>query len=102
MKICIAFFCSDCNITSDDLIQLLEILAESKASYPDLCSRLVFWSLDNNKIDDRGVSELMNYATSLFPNLGKDADDDGVDLGGNPVSKEMVDMLEKQLHPHMW
>ena len=35
--------CCDCDITSDDLIQLLEILAKSKVSYPDLCHELSTW-----------------------------------------------------------
>ena len=94
-------YCRDCNITSDDLMQLLEIIAKSKVSCPDLCNQLQILDLDDNKIDDRGVSALLHHAPSLFPDLGKDYDDYGVYLDGNPVSKEMVEMLEKQIHPHM-
>ena len=92
----ICLHCCDCNITSDDLILLLEIIARSKASYPDICSQLSIWHLDNNKIDDRGVSKLVYYVPSLFPCLGKGGDDD-VCLDGNPVSREMVEKLEQKL-----
>ena len=89
----------DCNITSDDLIRLLDIIAESKVSYPDLCNKLHSWGLDDNKINDRGVTALTDHVTSLFPNLGKEDKDNGVHLDGNPVSMERVKILEKMLHP---
>ena len=94
--------CCDCNITSDDLILLLEIIARSKASYPDICSDLSIWYLDNNKIDDKGVSELVHYVPSLFPSLGEGGDDDDVCLDGNPISSEMVEKLNQKLHSLHW
>ena len=63
--------CEDCDITSDDLIQLLEILAKSKISCPVLCNKLLLWQLNNNRIDDRCVSELVRHVPSLFPSLGE-------------------------------
>ena len=87
--------CCNCGITSDDLIQLLEILAKSKVSYPDLCHELLTWDLDNNKIDDRGVSELVHHVPSLFPSLGEDIGN--VFLNGNPVSSEMEEKLKQKL-----
>ena len=92
--------CRDCNITCDDLIKLFEILDQSKVSYPDHCSHLLSWNLDYNKIDDRGIFSLVHNVASLFPSLGKDGE--GVELDGNPVSKEMVEMLRKKLYSLMW
>ena len=94
--------CNDCNITSDDFIQLLEILSKSKASYPDLGSELREWGLDNNKIDDSCVSALMHHVPSLFPSLGTNEREFGIYLDGNPISEELLDMLDEELRPLKW
>ena len=58
----------DCDITSDDLIQLLDKLTQLKSSLPSLCSNLREWNLANNQLDDgRGLSVLEQRLPSLFP-----------------------------------
>ena len=86
----------NCGITSDDLKQLFDKLSQLKSSSPSLCSKLETWYLDNNEIDDSGVSELMDLLPSLFPRLGCGSLD-GIRLRNNPVSSEMEKMLEEEL-----
>ena len=56
-----------CDITSDDLIQLLDKLTQLKSSSPSLCSNLGEWNLVNNQLDGRGLSVLEQRLPSLFP-----------------------------------
>ena len=91
----IFLYTRDCSITSDDLFQLIEIFVDKST----ILNELLLWSLDNNEIDDRGVSALMQHIPSLFPLLGKECDDYGVHLDGNPVSRKMVVRLDEMLHP---
>ena len=58
---------SNCEITSDDLRQLFEILKSSLLCKP--CSKLQLWDLHDNKINDDGVSALIEHLPSLFPSL---------------------------------
>ena len=88
-----SFFTRDCGITSDDLIQLLSQL---KSSSPNLCSKLETWFLENNQIDDNGVSALMDHLPSLFPYLWCKKYRD-ISLANNPVSSEMMERLEEEL-----
>ena len=83
---------SDCGITSDDLLLLLDKhkLTQLKSSSPSLCSKLESWSLNRNRIDDNGVYGLINHLPSLFPCLD-------CDLRGNPVSREVKTKLEKEI-----
>ena len=93
----------NCDVTSDDLVQLLDVLSRSKTLSPYLYSEVTFWELDYNEIDDRGVSALMHHVLSLFHSLGKaNYGSYAVSLNGNPVSSEMVEMLEKKLRPLKW
>ena len=94
-------YCEDCDITSDDLILLLTIIAKSKESHPGLCEWLEHWDLSNNEIDDRGVSELVHHVPSLFPGLFF-SDNDDVCLDGNPVSSEVVEKLKQKLRSLRW
>ena len=55
----------DCGITSDDLIWLLDKL---KSSSPGFCSELSEWELEDNQIDGRGVSALIDHLP-LLPHL---------------------------------
>ena len=87
-------FCSDCGITSDDLILLLDKLTQLKSSSPSLCSKLGTWNLDNNAIDDRGVSYLISHLSSLLPNMGNLR---GISVDRNKVSKEVETRLEEEL-----
>ena len=58
----------DCDITSDDLILLLDKLTQLKSSSPNLCSDLEIWNLRNNQLDDGiGWSVLEQHLPSLFP-----------------------------------
>ena len=84
--------CYNCNITSDDFIQLLVILSKSNTSYP-----LESWNLEDNTIDDNGLSELLHHMPSLFPSMGNSYDTE-VYLEGNPISAEMLDKLEQSLY----
>ena len=81
----------DCGITSDDLIQLLDKL---KSSTPGLCSKLIKWNLQDNQIDGRGVSVLMDHLP-LLPCLGFDI----CSLSNNPVihNSEVMERLEEEL-----
>lgn len=92
----------DCNITSDDIIQLLEIIAKSKVSCPDLCSQLKSWNLGDNRIDDRGVSVLIDHVSFLFPCVVMDRENYGINLDGNRVSGETVRMLEEKLNRYYY
>ena len=80
----------NCGITSDDLIQLFEILKSSFVCKP--CSKLQLWHLHDNKIDGDGVSALFEHLPSLFPSLCD------IDLSNNLiVSREMKERLDEEL-----
>ena len=94
-----------CGISSSDLNQLLDKLLKLKSSgATKLCGNLGHWCLYGNKIDDKGVSALIEYRPStLFPRLegaNKDTSEFSSDLnlGGNPVSNEMISILNKELN----
>ena len=88
----------DCDITSDDLICLLDRLTQLKSSSPNLCSKLEVWDLQNNLINDSGASALIEYLPSLFPRLGCNKYySEGVFLHNNPVSGEMMKRLKEEL-----
>ena len=88
---------NDCGITSDDLMWLLDKLAEFKSSCPSFCSRLRFWSLCSNQIDDEGAYALISHQPSLFPDVGYL--DPGIYIDNNPVSGEMMEVLKGRLKP---
>ena len=91
---------SNCEITSDDLIQLLRTLSSLKSSSPSLCSELNVWALDNNAVSDSGVSALIEHLPSLFPKLGCGGLS-SVYLRDNPaISIDMKKTLEKELRRH--
>ena len=83
----------ECQISSDDLQQLFRQLQVTKlSSFLTPCSKLQYWCLDNNNIDDRGILSLMNHLSSLFPRLG-----DGVggvffdqSFTSNPISYDVI------------
>ena len=82
----------DCGITSDDLIWLLQSLS------PGLCSELDAWDLQDNEIDGRGVSALMDHLPQ-FPRLWCI---EGIAincLSNNPVTYDdkMMDRLWEEL-----
>ena len=78
----------ECGITSGDLKLLLDKLKSLPHSY---FSELAVWFLNDNEIDDSGVSALMDDHPSMFPSLRY------VDLMNNPVSGEMKERLLKEL-----
>ena len=90
-----------CGITSDDLIWLLGRL---KSSSPGLCSELKGWHLQDNQIDGRGVSALMDHLPSLFPHLWCDKfrSEFILPFFNNPVihNKEMMERLKEELTRH--
>ena len=55
---------SDCGITSDDLKQLIDRLAQLKLSSPSHFSKLELWELYNNEVDDSDVSSLKEHLPS--------------------------------------
>ena len=88
---------SDCGITSDDLIWLLSKL---KSSSPGLCSMLEQWHLEDNQIDGRGVSALMDHLPSLLLRLGcGEQSFDIRSLSNNPVihDSEVMERLKEEL-----
>ena len=79
--------CQSCGITSNDFEQLLILLSELKLKLPYLNG----WRLNDNDIDDRGVSALIQHL-SIFPKLR------GVGLVGNTrVSPGMLKTLKENL-----
>ena len=88
---------SDCDITSDDLIWLIDRLNQLKSLSPNLCSKLVSWDLENNLLDDRGVSALIDHLPSLFPYIMACKKFYGINLNDNPISSEMKKILEEEL-----
>ena len=86
-----------CGITSDDFIWLLNKLTQLKSSSFNHCSKLETWHLENNLLDDIGVSALINHLPSLFPRLTcKPFRFHSTSLHGNPVSSEMKKRLEEE------
>ena len=83
-------FSSHCGITSDDLKQLLEHLTNYK-DLPNLTSsKLGYWDLSINEIDDDGAIVLVDHLPSLFPNLGCCYIGSGVNFSGNHISSEIM------------
>ena len=91
-------FSSHCRITSDDLEQILDKLAQIKVSSPSVCNRLMCWNLSNNEIDDSGASVLLDHLPLLFPHVGYTVI--GVFLDDNPVSSEMMRRMEEEMQRH--
>ena len=91
--------CRCCNLTSGDLKCLFDHLSELKSSCPRFRGRLQTWGLGNNRIDDHGVTALMENLPSLFPYLGRKYDN-GVSLAYNPVSMKMVRKLKDEMKEH--
>ena len=112
-------YTNNCEITSDDLIQLFHSLSSLKSSPPShctrqrfriscdgtpspvelcLCSKLRTWRLSNNAISDSGVSALIEHLPLLFPILGCDVIIGEVRLTNNPaVSSDMKEKLKEEL-----
>ena len=80
-----------CGITSNDFKQLLALLTDLKLS-SEICSHLRQWNLEDNKIDDRGVTDLIEHIPNLFPALGPNAHE--IRLNNNPVSDEVLEWLQ--------
>ena len=95
----------NCEITSSELAQLLDKLCQLKASLPGnaICSRLVSWNLYGNKIGNDGIVALIRHQqASLFPLMsgakkGTAYAECGFVLGENPVSNEMITVLNEEL-----
>ncbi|XP_064399800.1 NACHT, LRR and PYD domains-containing protein 3-like isoform X2 [Halichondria panicea] len=90
--------CSDCSLTSTDIIMLIQHLKSANVT----CRNLKLLLLINNCIDDGGVIALTECLPELFPrlknlNVESDDEDDTVALGGNPVSEELILMCNNQL-----
>ena len=89
-------FSRKCGITSDDLKRLFDKL---KSSSSGVCIELTSWDLDDNKIDNSGVSAIVDHLQSLFPCLGSGIGG-AIDLSNNPVCKEMKKVLKEELKKH--
>ena len=88
---------SNCQINSDDLKQLLNRLSKLQStSAIGICSSLEKWDLDNNQIDNSGLSTLIDCLLSLFPRLGYGILG-GIDIQNNLVSEEMILRIEKEM-----
>ena len=99
-----------CQINSDDLKKLLNRLNERKSSFPNLCLQLRSWNLDNNQLDDSGVSALLNDLPSLFPQVWKGRVvrvrslsgsriifGPGVTIKNNSISREMTMRVKAEM-----
>ena len=78
----------NCCITSNDLTWLLDRLAQLGPSG----SALESWALNDNAIDDVGVSALMDHLPTLFPNFILYA----LHVGNNLVTKEMLRRVNEE------
>ena len=92
--------CSNCWITSEDLLQLFDILCGqflSPSQRP--CSELIGWYLNHNIIDDRGLAALLEHLPSLFSQLGCDAYQNIFEFrfDDNPVSAEMATRVNDEM-----
>ena len=76
-----------CQINSSDLKLLLKQLMELKLS----CTDLNMLIISDNKLNDSGVSALLDHLPSLFPSLKYLA------LDGNPVSNRMRRRVEVEI-----
>ena len=88
--------CSDCSVTSADIIMLIHHLKFANV----ICKNLNRLDFSNNSIDDDGVMALTECLPELFPSLENfnfSYQGDGVDLCGNPVSEELILMCNEQL-----
>ena len=89
-----------CQINSDDIKKLLNRLNEYKSTSPSICSQLEYWRLNNNKIDDSGVSTLLDHLPLLFPRLGVNSMLCGIVIHNNPVSTEMAMRVKEEMKKH--
>ena len=87
----------NCEITSDDLIELFHTLSALKPSTPSLCGSLVSWHLNNNEISDSGVSAFIDHLPTLFPTFGCDLIGNIYLLNNPAVSNEMKKKLAKEV-----
>ncbi len=89
-------YCSDCSLTSADIIMLIHHLKSANV----ICKNLNRLDLSNNSIDDEGVIALTECLPELFPSLEGfhfSFLEGGVALYGNPVSEELILMCNEQL-----
>ena len=91
------FSSSHCGITSDDLKQLLEHLTNYKDLPTPNSSKLEYWNLSNNEIDDCGAIALVDHQPSLFPKLGYSM---GINFSGNHVSSEIMRRTREEIKGH--
>ncbi len=87
--------CSDCSLTSADIIMLIHHLKSANV----ICKSLNSLGLSNNCIDDEGVMALTECLPELFPslkvfNVGYQGD---VILRGNRVRKELLHICTEHL-----
>ncbi len=87
--------CSDCSLTSADIIMLIHHLKSANV----ICKNLNTLCLSNNCIDDEGVMALTECLPELFPSMkGFSAYFQDIDLSDNPdVSWELILMCNVQL-----
>ena len=93
--------CSNCQITSKDLLRLIDILGGQTSSSSQRwrpCSELIVWSLNHNKIDDGGLAALLEHLPSLFSQLGCYAFSQHLlKFDDNPVSVEMATRMNDEM-----
>ena len=90
VRVCMSLeslFCSNCSLTSSEVIVLLDHLKHSGVSHKSLEQS----DLSNNSIDDKGVNALIESIPKLFHSLSD------VYLDGNPVSDEVERKLKEVL-----
>ncbi len=90
------FICSDCSLTSADIIMLIHHLKSANV----ICKNLKRFDLSKNSIDDEGLIALTECLPELFPSLDEfyfSFQLRGVDLCGNPVSEELRLMCNEHL-----
>ena len=81
-----------CQINSNDLKLLLKQLTELKSSS---CTDLKVLNIDDNKLNDSGVSALLDHLSSLFHSLNY------LYIDGNPVSNRMMRRANMEILKHI-
>ena len=90
--------CTNCGITSDDIVLLLRNISHFKITSPELCSRLVSWKLDNNQICNRGGTALIDHLPSIFKGYLSDFGYSVISLEDNPVDRDVRTKLNEELN----
>ena len=93
----VRLYCDSCEITTGDLEFLLSRLTELKHESSDVCKDLTSWSLKSNRIDDGGVSSLLEHIPSIFSHFGMN-EFGGIELENNLISECKMKIMTERMN----